>query len=341
MFTNRRSQSLGTKRKKQPWPKEKPFKILSLDGGGIRGLYTAKLLLECEQELCRGRALSSYFDMFAGTSTGGIIILGLARGLSMQEIYDFYREDGKEIFRIGKIRKCLKKLFDCITPRLDYKKLEEALKRNFGDFNLGSSPTRLVIPAFSMYKTEICVFKTDHHADFKNDHRSRMWEVARATSAAPTYFKGHEHRESGAIFLDGGVWANNPVMIAVIDALTCYDLKPEQIEVLSIGTGNPPFVLERSNIFRGLISWRKIIECAMYLSTDNATAQAKLLLGPEQCLRLEPRGKDAEIKLDDYNQAIKKLPSLAEEHFQSNKGHLESFFLATCTERERHYSHSG
>ena len=84
-----------------------------------------------------------------------------------------------------------------------------------------------------MPKTEIAVFKTDHHEDFRNDHLTPMWKVARATSAAPTYLKGHEHEESGRIFIDGGVWANNPVMVALVDALTAYDLAPEQIEILA------------------------------------------------------------------------------------------------------------
>src|SRR3546814_11725761 len=66
-------------------------------------------------------------------------------------------------------------------------------------------------------------------------------EVARATSAAPTYLKGHEHTPSGRIFIDGGVWANNPVMVALVDVLSAYDISPDQIDILSIGTGNPPF----------------------------------------------------------------------------------------------------
>jgi len=338
MFTERRKNSLQSIREKQPWPAGKPFKILSLDGGGIRGVYTASLLLECERHLSKGKALTSYFDMLAGTSTGGIIALGLAHGLSMQEIYDFYAEDGRDIFRAGRLRRILRCIRQIGSSKLNSKKLVRALQNRFGSTTLGSSPVRLVIPAFTMHSTQITVFKTDHHRDFKHDHRSKMWEVACATSAAPTYFKGHEHKESQTVFLDGGIWANNPVMIAVIDALTCYDLEPQQIQVLSIGTGNPPFELKRNRVLDGFIAWREVIKCAMYLNTDNAGAQAKLLLGPAQCLRLEPTGENAKIELDDYDEAFAKLPDIAQKHFGENKEFLQEFFINTVAERERHHS---
>jgi patatin-like phospholipase/acyl hydrolase len=119
--------------------------------------------------------------------------------------------------------------------------------------------------------------------------------------------KGHEHEESGRIFIDGGVWANNPAMVALVDALTAYDLTPDQIEILSIGTGNAPFSLSRSGVLAGLWAWKEIIKAAMFLTTDNATAQVKLLLGPERCLRIEPQGKNATVEMDDYDDAFRRL----------------------------------
>lgn len=282
MFTDRRANSLATRRVRQPWPAGKPFKILSLDGGGIRGIYTAEILRRCEASFCRDAPLAQYFDMIAGTSTGGIIALGLGLGVPTGEIVDFYRADGRRIFPplpghwIGRMRRFL---WSLNGPKLIHEELEEALKSRFADHLLGKSMTRLVIPAFVMPKTEIAVFKTDHHEDFTHDHATPMWKVARATSAAPTYLKGLEHQESGRIFIDGGVWANNPVMIALVDAVTAYDIGFEQVEIFSIGTGNAPFALRKPDVFRGVIAWREAIKAAMFLTTDNATAQAKLLLG--------------------------------------------------------------
>lgn len=341
MFTDRRANTIHTARERQPWPEGKPFKILSLDGGGIKGLYSAHLLRLCERRLTNGQPLLAYFDMIAGTSTGGIIALGLGLGRTTEEIVSFYETDGRQIFPaypatyLGRKRRLLRSFF---KPLLNHEALESALKRRFGDETLGASRTRIVIPAFMMPKTEIAVFKTDHHTDFRHDHATPAWRVARATSAAPTYLKGHEHAESNRVFVDGGIWANNPIMVAVIDALSSYNLKPEQIQILSIGTGNPPFELSTSKVFAGMLAWREVIKAAMFLTSDNATAQAKLLLGPDNVLRIEPIGPDADVELDDYDRALAELPDLAVRHFDEKAEALRPFFLEIVEPREAHYS---
>ena len=341
MFTDRRASSLSTRRERQPWPAERPFRILALDGGGIRGIYTAELLRHCEESFCNGQPLARYVDLIAGTSTGGIIALGLGLGISTPEITTFYREDGRKIFlplpdgllgRGWRFWSWLK------GPVLLHEELEKALKDRFCGHLLGESMTRLVIPAFMMPKTEIAVFKTDHHKDFRNDHLTPMWKVARATSAAPTYLKGLEHEESGRIFIDGGVWANNPIMVALIDAVTAYDVSFDQVEILSIGTGNAPFSLRQPAVLGGAIAWRAAIKAAMFLTTDNATAQAKLLLGPGRCLRIEPEEADSQIELDDYDGAFACLPARAATHFEGHREELAQFFTDMAEPRERHYS---
>jgi len=341
MFTDRRASSLPTRRVRQPWPSDRPFKILSLDGGGIRGIYTAEILRRCEENFCNGAPLAQYCDMIAGTSTGGIIALGLGLGIPTDEITGFYQDDGRKIFPplpngwIGRVRRFLRSLNG---PKLVHEELEEALKRRFTNHLLGDSMTRLVIPAFMMPKTEIAVFKTDHHNDFRNDHSTPMWKVARATSAAPTYLRGLEHEESGRIFIDGGVWANNPVMAALVDAITAYDIGFDQVEIFSIGTGNAAFALRKPDVFRGLIAWREAIKAAMFLTTDNATAQAKLLLGPDRCLRIEPAEGESAIEMDDYDEAFACLPGLAAEHFDRKRAEISSFFGEKVLPRERHFS---
>ena len=341
MFTDRRANSSVVRRVKQPWPTGKPFKILSLDGGGIKGFYSAELIRLCEEKFCLNSSMARYFDMIAGTSTGGIMALGLGLEMPADEIVSFYRDDGRVIFpplpslRVGQCTRFISSLF---RPKLEHQRLEHALRTRFGNRLLGESVTRLVVPAFMMPKTEIAVFKTDHHADFRKDHATPIWKVARSTSAAPTYLKGLEHSESGKIFIDGGVWANNPVMVAIIDALSAYDIEPDQIKVFSIGTGNPPFQLKQAQIFGGLFSWKEAIKAAMFLTTDNANAQAKLLLGPSNCLRLEPIGKNAGIEMDDYDEAFACLPTLAVHDFAQYVGLIEPFFTEKVTPRDRFYS---
>ncbi|MEZ5896975.1 MAG: CBASS cGAMP-activated phospholipase [Parvularculaceae bacterium] len=341
MFTDRRASSLATRRIKQPWPEGQPFKILSLDGGGIKGIFTAELLRKCEQTFCGGKPLASYFDMIAGTSTGGIIALGLGLHFTTDEIVSFYERDGRKIFPpipTGKWNKLRQLLRWASNTKLQHEELEKALKSRFQGRLLGESHARLVVPAFMMPKTEIAVFKTDHHKDFVNDHLTPMWKVARSTSAAPTFLKGLEHEESGKIFIDGGVWANNPVMVALVDAITDYDISFEQVEVLSIGTGNAPFELSKKDALAGLIAWREAIKAAMFLTTDNATAQVKLLLGPDRCLRIEPDEAAATIDMDDYDRAFSILPNAALQRFEQYHEALGKFFEIRTSPRERHYS---
>lgn len=341
MFTDRRINSLETKRERQPWPKDRPYRILSLDGGGIKGAFTAELLRCCEEAFAQGEPLRRFFDCIAGTSTGGIVALGLSIDLPTSEIVGFYKDDGRKIFpplpkqRLKYWKRVLRSLR---KPRLVHEELEGALKRRFGERLLGEANTRIVIPAFMMPKTEIAVFKTDHHRDFKNDHRSPMWRVARSTSAAPTYLKGLEDEPSGKVFLDGGVWANNPIMVALVDALSSYDLTLEQIEILSIGTGNAAFHLKIDDVHGGLIAWREAISAAMFLTTDNATAQAKLLLGPERCFRLEPSDLCSSVQMDDYDSAYAVLPDEARQLFAHNRERLSAFFREPVLPRERHYT---
>lgn len=336
MFTDRRINARANRRPCQPWPSDRPCKILSLDGGGIKGLFTAQLLAKMEQELTGGKPLADYFDYIAGTSTGGIIALGLGLGMPARDILDFYIADGREIFpKLSNGVWSQAKKF--VAARLDHEELEAALKKHFKEARIGDSTARLIIPSFMVPKTEVAVLKTDHHPDFRNDHKTLMWKAARATSAAPTYFKGLEASEAGKLFLDGGIWANNPSMVAIVDALSAYELTRGQIQLLSIGTGNPPFEISMTAANGGLIHWKDIIYAAMYLTTDNATAQSTLLLGADQVLRIEPKGDDAAIELDDYDGAHACLLPLAERVFDDRKEDIAPFFAETVAQRERYY----
>ncbi len=343
LFTKRRENTRLTRREKLPWPEGKPFKILSLDGGGIRGIYSASLLSIVEQQLTAGAPISSYFDMIAGTSTGGIIALGLSLNLSADRIEKLYKEDGKQIFkqkwwwRLPIVRwQSLKLLHHIFRPLYDSKRLEHFLHREFGEAVLGQATTRVVVPAFMSPRAEITVFKTDHHPDFKNDWKTKVWEIARATSAAPTYLGGHGYKD--VIFLDGGIWANNPIMVAIIDALSAYDISPGQIEILSIGTGNHPFEITLSNAKGGMWEWREAIKAAMFLTTDNVQAQAGLLLGPEQILRLEPEGNAVNIEMDDWETAAGILPEMAEKHYGKFEEDIAYFFMEKVSPRDCFYS---
>src|SRR5215203_5392927 len=133
-------------------------------------------------------------------------------------------------------------------------------------------------------RTEVFIFKTPHHPDYKLDWRESMVTVAMATAAAPTYFPILRNRAPRApgepvsalgapmrYFGDGGVWSNNPTMIALTDALTCYQIERRQVHILSLGTGDTEIrVTERQRRLGGLAHWAKIIDSAMHLQSQNA-----------------------------------------------------------------------
>lgn len=267
--------------------------------------------------------------------------MALAAGVKIpaDRIETLYFKDGKDIFPQNSwwtYLPFIKRFHHLKKALYDSKVLETLLYREFGDRLLGEASTRIIIPAFMAPKTEIAVFKTDHHPDYKNDHKAKVWEVARSTSAAPTYLKGYTSKD--AIFLDGGIWANNPIMLAVIEALSAYDIAKEQIEVLSIGTGNLPFNITLKHAGKGLWQWKQIIKAAMFLTTDNAHAQATLLLGPEQITRLEPTEKASAIELDDWQSAVSILPAMAKKHFDERREEIAAFIQCEVEKRHRFYT---
>jgi patatin-like phospholipase/acyl hydrolase len=313
-----------------PWSEGTPFRILSVDGGGIRGILPAAILTELEDRYTGGRSAGDYFDLIAGTSTGGIIALGLAKGLRAKRILDIYTELGPRVFprpqdRGTKIQRVWRDLRSYWYYAYEPAPLKEELARVLGTAIVGDSLRRLCIPSFDGF-TETFVFKTPHHPDYKLDWRESMVTVAMATAAAPAYFPVYRDRapiapdtqvsalgRSPRHFGDGGVWANNPLMIALVDALVCYKLDRRQVHILSLGTGDTEMrITEQQTKLGGLWHWRKIIESAMHLQSQNAIGQAGLLIGRNQLIRLNaPSMPEAPIMLDDYGRARSELPPIA------------------------------
>ncbi len=200
--------------------------LLCIDGGGILRTFPAAFLAELEQHLdC---LIGSYFDLIAGTSTGGIIGVSLALGHPASEILRLYENRGPEIFGqnrndlAGFLGKKLRGLRWLYRNRYGSEALRDALRDVLGDQRIGHARTRLVVPAWNPVAQSVCVYKTAHHKRLKTDFRSLAVDAALATAAAPTYFRQHV-RQHDVGLLDGGVWANNPVAIAVVEAIGVLD----------------------------------------------------------------------------------------------------------------------
>lgn len=324
MFTQRNRFRSVSRRRKLPWPANKPFNILSLDGGGIRGAFTAAIIRDVQRQIVAEGHLANYFDLIAGTSTGGILAIALGLRVDPEVIFDLYIRDGRLIFPPKKFA-WLSSFRRLRTALYDQRELERLLKKTFAQASLGESQTRLLVTSVVGPNPQVAVIKTDHHPDYKHDWKMPAWEAARATSAAPTFFQGH--RFGRDYYLDGGLFANNPVMLAIIEALHVYDLSIEQIKVLSIGTGNAAPRLGQAAIRAGMVGWRDVISSSIYLSTDSSLSQARLLLGFAALTRLEPDSHAATIELDDWTRAHDEMPAQAEQAMSNHFDEVRSFFV--------------
>jgi uncharacterized protein len=323
----------------QDWPKDRRFRILSVDGGGIKGLFPATVLAEIERRYLGGASIAEYFDLVAGTSTGGIIALGLGAGLTAAEMADLYATRGEEVFPQssdtlwGRLWSSWRGARSFVQYNYERAPLEALLMDALGDKLLGDSAVRLCIPAFEGKHSEVFVFKTPHHRDYKFDRFEPMVKVALATAAAPTYFR--PLKRQGYTLVDGGVWANNPIMLAVIEAMICFDLVPSQIDVLSLGCGDDPYIVSPlQSALGGKLAWYDLIFAAMRLQSLAATNQARLLLGPPAVRRLDPPVNPRPIMLDDFRRSQDELVPAARKAVDEHGDALAAAFLGS---RAHHY----
>ena len=272
------------------------FQILALDGGGLRGIFAAAALAQLEADF--ESSVLGHFDLISGTSTGGLIALALAAGRSPQEILDFYLELGPKIFP----RSSLRRISRLVRP-YDPAPLREAVEEVLGAKTLGDSPVRLTIPAFDLTSDDVYVFRTPHLPKLRRDHRERMADVALATTAAPTYLPAH--RIDGLRLVDGGVWANNPTMVAVVEALGSLRRSPQSVHVMSVGT-TTPIVARNNRLDRGgVLRWaRDIVDISFRGQALSGTNHASLLLPKGHVHRLDvpvPKGLHGLDRVDAQN----------------------------------------
>jgi patatin-like phospholipase/acyl hydrolase len=255
------------------------FRILSLDGGGIKGAFTASVLAEYEK--VSGEPLYRSFDLITGTSTGGILALALGMSIPAEDIVRFYREHGPDIFpsmsTFARLGSAFRWFF---APKHSHKVLREKLTQVLGDRRFGEAKTRLLIPTYDAVGGRIFLLKTGHHPRFRYDVNALAVDVALATSAAPTYFAAAPFPEhEGASFVDGGVWANSPVMAGLVESLAFLNVQIQDVAMLSIGTTSTPFsIADQANA--GVAQWNAgLINLVMEAQSQAALAQVGLLLG--------------------------------------------------------------
>jgi uncharacterized protein len=317
------------------------YKTLCLDGGGFRGVITARILKEIEELLNEeGKTLKDYFDLVSGTSTGSIIASGIVLGKTANEILNLYKENGDKIFpdhiRIKrKIFPWFQRLCSILLYPVDG--LQEALAKEFGSLRINEiiKPV-LLVPAY-----DIDLRKT-HWFCSNNPKANPQWydefevyKICLYSSAAPTFFPPYSiiKNENEVLLIDGGVSVNNPSLIAVSHAMLLpykdKDCKIElnDISVLSIGAGQPNRSFKYRDIKKwGYIEWAKRLN-DIFIPVPNLITDSVLWQiftnnqndNAHRYLRLNPNISDkADEDIDDPN-LYQRFVDIAKEYIEEEK----------------------
>lgn len=259
---------------------EEPFRVLAIDGGGIRGLYTAQLLHSLADHFGKQGAKDTFnvgrrFGLIAGTSTGGILACGLAAAKTTGELVRLYEKIGPSLFvnpmPDGKWRAMCWAFKNRNRPANTSVPLKEALVEVFGQMTLCETFARngiaLCLPACRLLDWTPKVFKTPHLANLTRDGDVTLVDACLATSAAPIFLPVAEVQETAdptnlGKFVDGGLWANNPAVVALIEAIDiCWDPDTQKtsrpIHILSVGTsGGAAGDSPHDGVERGTAYWK-------------------------------------------------------------------------------------
>ncbi len=322
-------------------------KILSIDGGGIRGILPGIILTRLEEKLQtqskdKKVRLTDYFDLLAGTSTGGILILSYLIPdenkrplLSAQDAVDLYLKKGGDIFDVSLWQK-IKSGGGILDEKYSQKNLEASLEDTFKDKTLKDLLKPCIITSYDVWNGKPHFFK--QHKANNTIYNFKVKDVARATSAAPTYFEAAQiENEIGTSFtlVDGGTFANNPSMVAYSEARTMsFTNKAEypsakDMLIISLGTGSKSKSYPYKEVKDwGQIQWVKPVIEIMMSGNSEATHYhlsqifdtLKLQFDKDCYHRLEPVIKLADSQMDNASpENLKKLKEDALNYISQNE----------------------
>jgi patatin-like phospholipase/acyl hydrolase len=227
------------------------FRVLALDGGGARGVFTASFLATIEE--LAGTRLADQFDLIVGTSSGAMVGLGIAFGLPARRLLDLYLEHGARIFarprRLGMLAR----------PKYDDAPLSAVLREVFGERTLDEVLTPVCVTSYELTNSYPRVWKDAHAPDMRCGGDEPAWRVALASSAAPMYFPGARVLDDDS-HVDGGLFANNPALVGLAEAVRYFRQPLGRIRILSIGTGERAERIPHEKARRmGVWEWKTLL----------------------------------------------------------------------------------
>jgi patatin-like phospholipase/acyl hydrolase len=303
------------------------MKVLCIDGGGIRGVFPAYILHQLEKEL--GHPLKDMFDLIAGTSTGSIIAASVVLEKEMDKVLYLYKKHGSMIFR----KQSSLGLFQSFYQA---KRLKELLKSYFGPITLAEITTPLLIPTVNLLTGTVHIFHSLYAPHHERECQGiQLWDAVLSSCSAPVYFPPNNVNNQ-ILTADGGLWANNPSLLCLTEALKHFKKDLKEIKILSIGTGQQEiqFPLKEKRGMWGLTKWLpmhfypfritpKLIDLALNLSSESISYQCQVLCG-DQYVRINTN-LGREVPFDDLSY-MDQLISKAEEEYQRNKENILEFF---------------
>lgn len=319
--------------------------ILVLDGGGIRGIITARILIRVEKKLQQlasnfDARLADYFDFFVGTSTGGLLAYlyltpndeGTGPRYSAEEVEEAYIMDGGVAFTLNRMQKALR--HGITAPKYPAAPAEEVFQKYCGDVRLGQLIRPYLATAYDMLSNDYFLFR-QYRAQHNPAEDFYMRDVCRATTSAPTYFPPAEVlslAKKEHLFIDGGVYACNPSLLAYAEIRRLVpDRAASNMYFLSIGTGKYHEIHNPKELKKwGKLEWSAPLIQLMYdCSVRHSHLQMKAVFHdcPERYLRLDPQLPDEDMfKLDlASKENIAKLVKLADDYIQARSARLDAF----------------
>jgi patatin-like phospholipase/acyl hydrolase len=312
----------------------KKFRILSLDGGGLRGIVPLLVLKRVEE--MTGKKIHELFDVIVGTSTGGIIACGLTctkdgvnPSLNIDQLIELYTTKGNTIFprRSNIISKAIGGIKSAFGPKFSPKGLDGLLKEYFGELTLTDTLKPVIVTSYDIKNNDVVMFKTRNAVWDKERYDVKLSDACRATSAAPTYLPSFEIKFDGKerVCIDGGIYINNPVMAAVSDALRSVEgLTLKDIECLSLGTGVYSESLDDKTEGWGLLGWAMPITTIMMQATSkSSTYEASELLKKHLRLQINIHDKKRSDMADSSPETAKYIIGRVEKDIFENERKME------------------